>query len=1042
MWLKRLFASILMLAFASGVQAREEIKVVNPSFEETEGEKPAGQDWQGGVAPPGWRNWIGTIASKGKPKLVWEKKGGRTGNRCVSLQDCIGPVCVIQNVPVRPGRDYVCCVWVKSTNPKSVCRLSVRWAKADGSWANSNSVSDMLRTTGRTDKWAELSVTFSVPENAAAAVVLLTADRQGDGDKCWFDDVTMYQLAREDIGVGSCRWIHPNCRPIGEPIETPHVKWAKPYAGGKLKVLFLLGCDHNLRAHIEVAQRMDIECDYAFAGKFEPEVFAFENKKIMDRLAEGYYDVAVVALKQKSEKMAGLLKHCKGVVAASWPGMAPSMPPGMKPAAGKEHFLGEPLDAIPQPPEWNSPPLKKVETAELSGSRLVHISYGSRCTALMPIFGFDEHLQMGARYWEAYMQLVIRAILWAGGKQFPLSVSLEPNGNACKLSLRSDKALGGRVRFITADRTNALHEGKPRRFKLVPGKELTLDVPVPASAASGPVTMGAIVENDEGKVLGFAVTRTTFRPTVRIASLASAKPFYESSEDARILVTVEGDAAGMQLSGSLTDAYGREFAHAEQPAKTGENELKLPLAQRLTTFAWARVQLKKDGRVCDAAQWYVLCPLSRAEWLDEYQVGTWSSSVALPTHVQSALHRLMKEAELTEGLEGSNAYLSFLSSGLWPVSTAYGRVPGFRPHDSDETVRKPCLSDPEVRRKMADTARTLAADELPFRPLFAYLRDETSLVKPSRDLDVCSCEFCRKRFRSWLKERYGDIAKLNERWHTNYRSWDELGFVTYKQVRGKETFAPWLMYRRFMDWTWAEGIIWTKQNARKGDPGVMCALANTFGMNPFSGRDYYLLSKANDYLMEYPRETRSTTPIGFIFDTVRSFRPGMKDHPWIGYRFDDEPIIYAPWWTLFHGATGCAVYGTMSVAAGRNSWAEIFPTLQHTRRGMLYARELKEIKRGIGKLIMTSRRTPTPIAILWSQPSFYAAWAMSDQEGYPTNTRKTNVYSQHFASRYGFRHAVLASGRQFDYVCEEQILEGALKKYSCLVMPASYAVSH
>jgi hypothetical protein len=268
--------------------------------------------------------------------------------------------------------------------------------------------------------------------------------------------------------------------------------------------------------------------------------------------------------------------------------------------------------------------------------------------------------------------------------------------------------------------------------------------------------------------------------------------------------------------------------------------------------------------------------------------------------------------------------------------------------------------------------------------------------------------------------------------------------VTYKDVRDKASYAPWVMYRRFMDFAWAEGVEWSKKHAREADPGARLALANTFGPNPFSGRDYYLLCKANDYWMEYSCETRSPMPGGamrYCFDTMRSFSPGVPNHPWIGYRFDDECLHYAPWWTALHGATGVSPYGALSLGPPSGSWAVIFPTLQHTRRGDIYAKEFHELKSGIGKLLMTSKRTQSPIAILWSQPSMYVAWAMSGQEGNPGATSKKNAYSQYFMSRQAFRYSALMSGRQFDYVSEEQIMEGALKDYRALALPAAYAIS-
>ena len=84
-------------------------------------------------------------------------------------------------------------------------------------------------------------------------------------------------------------------------IVTPHVKWAKPYAKGKVKVLFLL---HHLNAREagELAQRMDIDFDAPLIDHaYRTEVgdyFHKQNPMIINRiiknlLSKNHYDVIV-----------------------------------------------------------------------------------------------------------------------------------------------------------------------------------------------------------------------------------------------------------------------------------------------------------------------------------------------------------------------------------------------------------------------------------------------------------------------------------------------------------------------------------------------------------------------------------------------------------------------------------------------------------------------------------------------------------------------------------------------------------------------------
>ena len=1050
---------VALLALPTASFAAEPLDLVNASFEDEQAEAagPAGAEWTRGGGPPGWHCWIGSIARTGKPQLQHERKGGRDDTRCVSLSGCIGPVCVIQSVPVTAGDTYVCTAWARATNPKATTKLSVRWQNADGKWTNNESASDALPISASPASWHELSVPFDVPDGAAFAVMLLTASEQSDKDTCWFDDVSMDHVGPEDVLVGPCGWLHPNCAPCGEPVETPHVKWAKPRAGPKLKVLFVLGNDHNLREHIEVAQRLDIEHDWIFVHDFDTALYGLDNKTVMRRLDSGYYDVTVVATKAKGPMIRAFTKRCSGVVLVGfrhptvrthpdgttqtgWWSMLPDVPEDIALTEAVDgSFLAEPLDAVPDVPLVGDRSVHRVDWGvPADGKRLARAVFNTRFYCLTPVFGFDDHLRLGHGYWEAYHQLLIRAILWAAAAEGPVRVACTAGANSATFILSSPAPVDGTLETWVCEQVGAVFMDRSD-VRLAPGQDWQSELAIPEAAASGPAMVGGTLRDASGKALGFAITRLEVQRSPRIASVRPQEPYFIDAPTGQACITLEGAVDGNTLVVSLTDAWGRRHCEVRPPASTGATVVQLPLSARLSNFNWLDAALLSDtGKQLDTARWYLLAPLPRETFLDEFQIGTWACSSFMPQYLRPALHELMKQAGLTEGLQSRSGCLSMLAAGLWPISTA-GRVPGFVRWDQDDTVRRPCLSDPENRKAMAARARASAETDRGVCPLFLYLQDETSLVKDSRDLDVCSCEHCQARYRTWLQQRYATIEALNRAWRTDYGAWNDIGFATYADVRGTDTFAPWLMYRRFMDWTWAEGIEWAKKNAREADPELLVAMPNTFGPNPFSGRDYYQLAQVNDYRMEYARETRSTRGNGF-YDVLRSLAPGVRDHPWVGYRFDDETIRFAPWWTAFHGAAGFSVYGTMSFFAGKNSWAQIFPTLQHTPRGLLYADQARELRAGIGKILLDSKRAQAPIAILWSQPGMLVAWALSGQTGHPMSTGTENAYGRFFTSRETFRQAIVGSGRQFDYVVEEQIAGGVLNGYSCLVLPAAYAL--
>lgn len=1036
MRVKILICLLTALLHLTGASAATPVPLVNPSFDQTQAkpEAPAAPDWEPSSPAPGWHVWIGSIARTGQPKIDWANSGGHTGKRCVQLSACKGPVCVIQSVPVRSDRSCEARVWARTSSAQPKCCLSIRFQTTDHRWAAGTHRAFVSRSAQPGD-WAQLRVVFRPPDDAAFAVFLLTADGQKPDDTCWFDDASLVEFEPGELVVASCGWIHKNCMPVGKPVETPHVPWAKPWAGKRLKVLFLVGSDHNLREPLELAQRMDIEYDYAFAHNFEPTVYALIDREITDRLRSRHYDVVVLGINAPETMVAELAQQARGLVIIRASNIHPRVPiaADIQPIAD-DHWVAEPLDALPVIAEKTAGGVAGLHAGRLGEANVIQIQYALRCMCLTPNISFDRHISLGGEYWEAYFQLLARAVMFAGGSRPEVHATLEPTAGAARLRVLAPDAIVS-VRYCDkigrafASQLSSATGQRPAELTLTP----------PDAHPAGPSTVLVTLRDAKGRSLGFAATRIEITKPTQIESVRLDRAYYEANQPVLASVVISG-SGDVLLEAALTDAYGRLHARTTGRAQAAKATLRLPHGRKLSTLNWLTVRLVRGDAELDVHRMYLYAPMSREEFLDDYQVGTWACSSYMSAYLHPALHQLMREAGITLGIQSASAYPSMLAGRMGLISTAYGRIPGYGRHSSEEHVREQCLNNPAIRRRLPEAARDAARQELGPRPIFGYIRDETSLVRDSLAVDVCACDHCASRFRQWLQARYGTLVKLNAHWHTAFTSWDHIGFSTFHDVRGKNTFAPWVMFRRFQEWTWAEGIKQANRSAREADPTALLALPNTFGAKPFVGRDYWLLAQANAYTMEYPAETRSPIPNRAIFDTLRSFNPDTKHLPWVGYVFEEPIIRFAPWWTAFHGATGCAVYGTMSFFAGKNSWAQIYPALQHTKRGLMYAEELGQLKRGIGKLLMHAKRPTPDIAILWSQASMHVGWALSDQTTNPAGLGAVNPYSQHFYSREAVRQSVIESWRQFDYVCEEQIRQGALSRYKWLMMPAIYAV--
>ena len=82
---------------------------------------------------------------------------------------------------------------------------------------------------------------------------------------------------------------------------TPHIKWAKPYAGGKIKVLAINTSTGGIRDMIEMAQRFDIDLTTNFIGglwSLSGHVMSLNVKSCVNELAKKLkqnYDVYIVS---------------------------------------------------------------------------------------------------------------------------------------------------------------------------------------------------------------------------------------------------------------------------------------------------------------------------------------------------------------------------------------------------------------------------------------------------------------------------------------------------------------------------------------------------------------------------------------------------------------------------------------------------------------------------------------------------------------------------------------------------------------------------
>lgn len=126
-------------------------------------------------------------------------------------------------------------------------------------------------------------------------------------------------------------------------------------------------------------------------------------------------------------------------------------------------------------------------------------------------------------------------------------------------------------------------------------------------------------------------------------------------------------------------------------------------------------------------------------------------------------------------------------------------------------------------------------------PLWKNRKELTYIILAYELTYICWCDESIRRFRAWLKERHGTVAKLNECWGTKLGSFDEAtpppapsaGGATGAATINRAAWFDWADWntRRFTD-----HLLWSKASARKHHATIpICAGGTHSVLSPGNG---------------------------------------------------------------------------------------------------------------------------------------------------------------------------------------------------------------
>jgi hypothetical protein len=99
---------------------------------------------------------------------------------------------------------------------------------------------------------------------------------------------------------------------------------------------------------------------------------------------------------------------------------------------------------------------------------------------------------------------------------------------------------------------------------------------------------------------------------------------------------------------------------------------------------------------------------------------------------------------------------------------------------------------------------------VPLKPMAVYLADESSLTFYGDSFDVSWAPEALAGFRAWLKTEYATLDALNSTWGTSFNDWDAVLPMTTEQAQKHGNYAPWADHRAYM-----EQAVWPARSARR-----------------------------------------------------------------------------------------------------------------------------------------------------------------------------------------------------------------------------------
>ncbi len=779
---------------------------------------------------------------------------------------------------------------------------------------------------------------------------------------------------------------------------SPHINWAGPFAMGPLQCLAIMPLD-GARDAMELKERMDVQLSAILThrraqdlGK-ENYIYGKVYKRIVDeariKLSGAYtYDVILVGrlhwpvlagevqrlilnkvkagaglvvvgpwdldknlVKQvRWQKDNALMNRIRTQIPIKSIGLEQELalpgrefaPRSIGPLTIRTGRLGEGRVVLL---DYNDVRLKHKGTVRRGGG---WISQGARYIGLTPLLEDDP------LFYDYYYAILAKVLLNAGGRM--TGVRIRPESTLRKIYRQewTPEPVSFRLSGFDGDprRVTLFYELRDRRNRVVAtGRESAMLCQQETGFAPRIplVTRGLYMLDlwvmDNNRVLDWASAALRVEDTVYLQALELDQDTVTAGEAVGGTVTYATTPGKMlAVHVELWDTHERLLQRLQ--LKPGDTRfifkpIKHPLSR---TFRVACMVRDMKGVNVDRMETWVAMPDSR---VDDFQFLMWAN--ASNTRRNKVIMQLNKSMGVTGYYE---------LAATWSPEYVYRR-------SADNLARNNLLALPYCYGLWDFSI----SKTRPYAPLIRSLREKIypPKIRAFRRYGVMAYSICEENFisrkqgawrnpeairdfQAYLAGKYGAIDALNRIWRTRFKEFGKIGYISFVAARQEGQFTHWLeqSLHRIDRFNQVHEVV--ARTIRQLDPGARVSFDCVHGMD----FDWPRMNKILRAYTQCPLEAFSKTRRDLV-------------GTWIGhyhYAKDEYAMRTIPWQVLFRG--GSHVIWWPVKGAFTPDFSEPYLCMQQA------SQELREIRGGVGRLLMACCKRIDPILILWSNLSYHA----------------------------------------------------------------------